>query len=144
MTFFALFKSHLRYALSFLRFLFFFIYSIFNLQKSLRYTFGLEYQTHCRSYFIKKTYGILFFIYTRINFLNIQTYFRILEKNSLYQHRTINKVGNNIYLLQPRLELTKNSIFYNFNHLSSHFKSLTAYPVFQKAVKSYFLDKPFY
>ena len=55
---------------------------------------------------------------------------------------------HDIYLPTPSSELVKGSILYNarkmYNHLPSNIKSLSFFPAFRKALKSYLLERALY
>lgn len=53
-----------------------------------------------------------------------------------------------MYLPTPHSELVKSSILYNakkmHNHLPSEINSISSFPAFRRALRSYLLEKAFY
>ena len=149
MVYYALFESHLRYALPFwgtccaTKF-----DRIFKLQKrAVRYLLGLNSRTHCQNFF--KNFKILtlpsLFIFESVCLIR-KHIFSIPERPS--HNYPLRNAEHDIYLPTPSSELVKGSILYNakkmYNHLPSNIKSLSFFPAFRKALKSYLLERALY
>ena len=148
-VYYALFESHLRYALPFwgtccaAQF-----DRIFKLQKrAVRYSLGLNSRTHCRDFF--KELKIL----TLPSLFIFESVCLIRKHVSASQERPshtypLRNAEQDLYLPTPRSELVKSSILYNskkmHNHLPFEIKSITSFFSFRKALNSYLLDKAFY
>uniref|UniRef100_A0A6P7GKQ2 Uncharacterized protein LOC114337976 n=1 Tax=Diabrotica virgifera virgifera TaxID=50390 RepID=A0A6P7GKQ2_DIAVI len=148
-VYYALFESHLRYALPFwgtccaTQF-----ERIFKLQKrALRYSLRLNSRVHCQEFFKK------FKILTLPSLFVFESVCLIRKHASEGPDRPthnypLRNVEHNLYLPTPRSELVKCSIQYNsrkmYNHLPSNIKSIAAFPAFRKALKAYLLERAFY
>lgn len=147
--YFALFESHLRYALPFWgscsqeKF-----EIIFRIQKrAIRYIFNLKSRDHCVGKFSESGILTLPALFILETVCLLRKHISELPKRPRYTYST-RSPDSNIYLEIPTSELTKKSIIYNakklYNQLPTSLKTLTPYHKFRKAVKAYLTERPLY
>ena len=148
-VYYALFESHLRYALPFwgaccaTQF-----ERIFKLQKrAVRYSLRLTSRAHCRDLF--KRYKILTLpsLFILESVCLVRKHVSSISLGPVHGY-PIRNAEHNMYLPTPHSELVKSSILYNakkmHNHLPSEINSISSFPAFRRALRSYLLEKAFY
>ena len=143
----ALFESHIRFGIV--------AWGMGNLQdlsniliaqkKAVRIINNLQPQEHCKPFFKKNQILTLISLYIYESII-LTKKIPTQQRNTLHSHNLRNK--HNLNLKQHHLQKTSKTPIYMgsklFNSLPTHLKSIESTNVFQKNLKQYLLDRPYY